>query len=101
MSDTWSCRATVIGDGGCHTCTWVVRGRGRPDIASVDAVARAMLSARRLGYRLQVVSVTSALGELLVLAGLVVEVEREPEGGKEPLGIEEAEEEAEPPDPSA
>lgn len=45
-------------------------GVGRPDLATVDAVARLRLLAGRRGHRLRLVGAGSALRELLVLAGL-------------------------------
>src|SRR4051812_37050135 len=82
----------------------VVRGRGseatlgrlvgpRPDLGTVDALARLQLAARQLGFSICLRAIHPRLGELLDLAGLagaglLLEAGRQPEGG-EPLGIEE------------
>jgi anti-anti-sigma regulatory factor len=42
----------------------------RADLATVDALARAFVNARRLGTRLVVVNAPPELRELIVLAGL-------------------------------
>lgn len=87
------CRVKVFGaDGGALT-ECVLRGAGRPDLGAVDVVARLALLARRRGGDVVLTDVTAELRELLALAGLRVEVEGEPEGGEESLGVEELEEE--------
>lgn len=70
-------------------------GRGTPGIAVVDVVARAALRAARAGNRLLVADAVEAVVELLELAGLagVVEVQRQPEGGEQPVGVEDVQEE--------
>lgn len=82
---------SVVGDRTLH-------GFGEPDLDTLDAVARLLLAARRSGERLVVVEAVPALGELLELAGLPVEVEVEvggqPEAGKHLTGVEQVEEEA-------
>lgn len=70
-------------------------GRGTPGIAVVDVVARAALRAARAGNHLLVADAVEAVVELLELAGLagVVEVQRQPEGGEQPVGVEDVQEE--------
>ncbi|WP_218123481.1 STAS domain-containing protein [Quadrisphaera sp. DSM 44207] len=76
--------------------------RLRPDLAAVDALARAQLAARRRGRRVVLRSPSPQLRELLDLAGLcgvlpeeasgrggVLEVVREPEEGEQAGGVEE------------
>lgn len=56
-------------------------------LGTVDALARMRLAGRRLGFEVRLVP-TGELLELLELCGLV-EVLRQPEERKEPLGVEE------------
>ncbi|HVN51819.1 MAG TPA: hypothetical protein VMT43_10325 [Acidimicrobiales bacterium] len=79
----------------------VLRGPGTPDLATVDDVARLALRAARLGGVLAITDLSPDLEELLDLAGLGVEVQWQPEGGEEALGVEEVEEELHPDDPTA
>ena len=76
----------------------VFEGSGPPDFGAVDAVARLALLAGRLDARLEVTEVSPAMQELLELAGLPVEVERQAERREEPLGVEESQEEVHPGD---
>ena len=73
-----------------HHPAWrvVVEGAEPPDLTTVEAVARLAVVARRMGWRLRLAPPTARLEELLELAGLCVEVGREPEGGEEPFGVE-------------
>lgn len=73
--------------------SWVLDGMGRPDLAAVDRVARRALAAARAGGRLVLDDVDPAMLELMALAGLAVEVQGQAEGGEEPLGVDEGEEE--------
>jgi anti-anti-sigma regulatory factor len=63
------------------------------DIATVDALARLQLTARRLGWRLRLRNVSVELGELIELAGLTgvlgVEPVGQPEEGEVTLDVEE------------
>jgi anti-anti-sigma regulatory factor len=63
------------------------------DIATVDALARLQLTARRLGWRLRLRNVSMELGELIELAGLTgvlgVEPVGQPEEGEVTLDVEE------------
>ena len=78
----------------CHE----LGGPGLPDLGAVDDVARLALLAGRLGGRIVLSDVSPAMRSLLELAGLGVEVEGEAEGGEEPLGVEEGQEELHPGD---
>ena len=64
-----------------------------PTLSTIDQLARLELAARQLGYQLQLRHVNAALRELIELFGLAdvlrVEVEREPEQGEQPGGVEE------------
>ena len=92
------CRVNVVGPDGSVMTTYPLDGRGSPDVADVDIVARWALVASRLGCRLRLTEVDPAMGELLELAGLGVEVERQAEVGEEPLGGHGAQEEIHPRD---
>jgi ABC-type transporter Mla MlaB component len=76
-------------------------GIADPDVATVDALARMALAARRRGSRLELREARKDLRELLVLAGLeelAVEVVGQPEQGEVALSVEE---EGDPGDPAA
>jgi len=88
------CEVTCRGADGSVLAACVLEGRGAPDLEAVDDVARLALFASRAGGRVVLTRVAPALRELLDLAGLRVEMEGQAEGGEEPLGIEEIEEEA-------
>ncbi|APY86716.1 STAS domain-containing protein [Streptomyces alfalfae] len=72
------------------------------DLATVDAIARLQLAARRAGRRIRLRNPAPALLALLGLVGLtellglVVEMERHPEEGEPPLGVQEAVEAGDP-----
>ncbi len=72
------------------------------DLATVDALARAQLNARRRGIRLRFVNASPALRELAAFAGLedvlLGRNGRQPEQREEPLRVEER---VEPDDPPA
>jgi hypothetical protein len=92
------CQVTVTGPDGQVLARVVLQGRGIPDLGAVDEVARWLLWAGRLGAMARVGDATSEMEELLALAGLPVEVERQLEGGEEALGVEEVEKEVHPGD---
>lgn len=66
---------------------------GEADVATVDALARLQLAAKRAGYRLRLRNATRELTELLLFAGLAealgLEPRRQAEERKERLGLEE------------
>jgi hypothetical protein len=92
------CRVLVVGPDHTAMASHELGGPGPPDIGAVDDVARLALHARRLGGRIVLCEVSPALRSLLSLAGLCVEMEREAEGGEEPLGVERRKEELHPGD---
>src|SRR5215831_3914149 len=97
-ADELWCRITVLGPDGSELLHSSLGGPGRPDLGTVDDVARMALHAARLGGALAITDLSPDLQALLDLAGLVVEVEGQPEGGEEALGVEEVEEELHPDD---
>ena len=84
----------VVVRGGEELARWVLPDTGRPDLAAVDALARAALAARRLGCAILLDGADEDLLGLLALAGLAEvvglagQVVRQPEDGEE-LGTEE------------
>lgn len=90
-------RLVFVGPSGVELAAWVVGGPGRPDLATVDALARLQLSARRMGDHVRLSHVSKDLGQLLDLVGLGREVGWEPEGGEQPC----VQEGVEPGDPVA
>lgn len=74
---------------------------GRPDLATIDALARIRLAARRTGRRLRLVNPTPPLLDLIWLCGLGgelrVEVRRQPEKREQPGRVEKESELADPP----
>jgi hypothetical protein len=83
------CQVVIVGPVGEPVVRCDLRGHGAPDLRAVDDVAQFALLARRLGRALVLCQVDPGLRELLELTGLRVEVQREPELGEEPLGVEE------------
>ena len=67
-SERWA--TIVLAVDGKPTASWVLSGCGCPTLATVDALARLHLDARRLGWQLAVNDASAALVELLDLAGL-------------------------------
>jgi hypothetical protein len=86
------CRIAIVRDGQVLART-VLDGDGEPGLEAVEVVARLALAARRLGSRVVCDDAVPALRDLLALAGLDVEVQRQPEQREEPLGREPGEEE--------
>jgi hypothetical protein len=74
---------SLVGADGAVLATLVVDGRGRPDLGAVDDVARFQLRAERLGGQAVIETASPFLLELLELAGLSVEVRRQPETGED------------------
>lgn len=70
-----------------------VRGLDRPDLQTIDVLARLQLAVKTLGGSLRLRGATGELEELLKLVGLRetlgVEAVGEPEQREEPLGVEE------------
>jgi hypothetical protein len=63
----------VVGSDGTHRVV-LLAGEGPPDLSIVEGLALFQLMARRAGDRMWLEDVSSALGELLDLAGLRREV---------------------------
>ena len=87
------CRVRLIGPSGDRLGCYLFGGPTSPDLRAVDEVARLDLLTARLGGRIQLIDVAPALRELLDLAGLTVEMERQAKGREQPLGVEEVQEE--------
>jgi hypothetical protein len=81
-------RLVFIGSSGAPLASWRLEGARDPDLDAVDALARALLAARRAGGVLRLVDATDRLVELLDLAGLRGQMLGEAEGGEE-AGVEE------------
>jgi hypothetical protein len=90
--DPWAV-VTILGAGDVELGRTRLAGDGAPDVGVVDDIGRLALLARRLGGRTVLSFASRDLLELVELAGLPVELEWEPELGKEALGVEEGEEE--------
>jgi hypothetical protein len=95
------CRVTVWGPDGTIVASCELDGPGSPGIGAIGEVARLALLASRLGGGITLAEVSPAMGELLELAGLCVEMEGQAELGEQPTGIQQREEEIHPGDPSA
>jgi hypothetical protein len=93
------CRVTLEEPGGRVLGSIVLEGEGAPDLSAVDRVARCKLVAGRIGVVAVLHEVSEEMRDLLELAGLRVEMEREAEGGEEAVGVEEGEEAAQLRDP--
>jgi hypothetical protein len=88
----------VVSPAGFVLARW--RLTGFPDIEMVDALARLALWAKKGGAVLSLDELSTEMRELLELAGLAVEMEREAEGTEE-LRAEQREEAVDPGDPPA
>ena len=88
------CRVTILGPDGEPLASALLSGPGAPGLLAVDAVGRLSLLARQARATVRVTEVCPELGELLELAGLGVEVERQAEEGEDALEVEQGEEEA-------
>lgn len=82
-----------------RTVVYDARDVARPDVVTVEALARLQLTARRAGHRIQVHGAGEALRSLLVLTGLhgvlavdeelpFVEPSRQPEQREQAVGIQ-------------
>jgi hypothetical protein len=82
------CRMTAISPDSRVEGVWVIRGVDRPDLATIDQIARCALIASRDGGRLLLDEVAVEVRELLKLVSLdvaadgAVEVRREAEFGE-------------------
>ena len=90
------CRVTLTGPDGARLASYRLEGTGNPDLGTLDDVARLALLASRLGGGIVLANLSRELLALLELAGLRIDVERQPELGKESVGVEVAQEEAHP-----
>jgi len=99
-ADQW-CRIRFVGPNACVRREWILEGPGRPDLGAVEMIARLALLAQRMGVTISVVDVSGELVDLLRLAALPIEVEGQPEGREQPLGVQGGEEEAHLDDPGA
>lgn len=87
------CRVQLIGPDGDPLGCYPFGGPDGPDLRVVDELARLDLLTARLGARIELIDVVPALRELLDLAGLGVEMERQAKSREQPLGVEEVQEE--------
>jgi hypothetical protein len=76
------CRVTMVGAEGEPIADGVLEGPSTPDLGAVEDLARLALLAKRLDAHLELLEVAPELAELLELAGLRVEMERQPERGE-------------------
>lgn len=84
---------TIVGSDGDELASGVLRGSGAPDLGTVDGIARLALAAGRLGGAMFLAQVSPALGALLELTGLRIQMEGETECGEQPLGVQRGQEE--------
>ncbi len=82
-------RVVLVGASGTELAAWVLEGQGLPDLATVNAIARSQLSARRAGGCIRLQEVSADLSALLDLAGLLREVGGEVEVREDVLVVEE------------
>ena len=87
------CRLSLLDDQGVVVAAGELTGDTKPDLGAVDLIARLSLMARRTGTTVRLDDVCPELVELLNLAGLPVQVERQAERSKQPLRVEEVEKE--------
>jgi hypothetical protein len=79
---------TAVGPDGRPTGQWLIEGEGRPDLDTVDRIARGALAVTRAGGKLRLDDMAPDLLELLELVALpiladgIVEVRGQPEGGE-------------------
>ena len=79
----------VLGPCGREVARWPLEGRGAPDLATVDVLARLALAARRRRCSMRLVGAAPELLVLVDLVGLRLQVVGEAEGGED-AGVEEA-----------
>jgi ABC-type transporter Mla MlaB component len=95
----WERVRALPGAGEARLVVCDVSGLSNPDVATVDALARLQLAARRSGCQIRLRRPCARLRGLLVLAGLaeviplaaplLVQPQRQPEEREQPLGVEE------------
>ena len=73
-ADKLWCRVTLVDGAGGAIASRVLEGPTDPDLATVDDVARLTLLARRLGGNIVLSEVSTAMRQLLELAGLDAEL---------------------------
>ena len=95
---TW-CRITLAGVDGTVFASWVLEGRGSPDLGTVDDLAQLKLLMGRIGGSITLSELSPPLRGLLDLTGICVEMEGQAERGEEALGVQLGEEEMHPGDP--
>jgi hypothetical protein len=78
----------VLARDDAEVASWMLAGRGRPDLVLVDSLARYQLAARRMGYSIRLRDASEELCNLLEFVGLRVVAERQAEPGKQ-AGVEE------------
>jgi hypothetical protein len=89
MADSaWWARMVVTASDGTRLVV-PLAGDGPPDLAVIEALARFQLMARRAGNRVWLEDVSTALGDLLDLAGLRREMIGQAEEREQALGVQE------------
>lgn len=91
------CRITVLAPDGSVDGTWLLQGPGAPDLGVVDWLARRWLLAGRAGGTAVVRDVCPQLERLLALAGLLGQMNGQPEEREEVLDVKERVEADDPP----
>jgi ABC-type transporter Mla MlaB component len=95
----WERVRGVVEAGEAEVVVCDLEGLAAPDVATLDALARLQLAARRAGGRIRLQHACASLRELLALTGLgevvplgagsVVQPLRQPEQREQPLDVEE------------
>ena len=93
MADHPWCRVSSVRADGRIVRSWVLDGPGDPDIGAADDVAHLVLAAARRSERVTVRDLAPRMDELLRLAALPIERERQAEPGEHASGVDEVEEE--------
>ena len=92
------CHVSVVGLDGAELFERDLVGTNAPDMETVDQLARLTLLADRLRGHIVVTELADELRQLLELAGLTVEMQRQTEARKESFGLQMGQEEAHPDD---
>jgi hypothetical protein len=93
MADELWCQIRIVGPDHSVLSHRRLQGPGAPDLGVVDEIARLLLVTGRIGGHIVLTEVAPAVGALLELAGLRVEVEGQREGGEEAFWIQQGQEE--------